>query len=311
MSTLTLLGPQTDSPTVGGVLEELGIKGKLGLITCGWEEREELDSGELCAQLPNETHNLRLFARFEEVLERDEPFFQALLDRNDRLRTMQRLYRKRLDHQLNAVWQLHTMSVPRMELLMPERANSVYAVARLDAHYVDRLREIHSAFEDLWNPSERPVLVEIREQIAAETKDCEAILIAGGDVGVLIDRLRLFDMRRVLRRKNVIAWSAGAMSLAEQIVLFHDHPPQGKGNPEIYDDGLGLCPKVVLLPHASARLDLDDRLRVKILASRFAPSTCVTLDPGCGIRWDGEVWTPFGRTRRLTKTGKVLGMLAP
>jgi peptidase E len=104
----------------------------------------------------------------------------------------------------------------------------------------------------------------------------------------------------------VIAWSAGAMVMSPQIVLFHDSPPQGQSDPEVYDDGLALAPNVVVLPHGSARLNLDDRQRVEIFARRFSPSTCVILDEGCGLHWDGDEWTPLGDVRFLGEGGKVM-----
>jgi peptidase E len=54
-----------------------------------------------------------------------------------------------------------------------------------------------------------------------------AVLIAGGHIAVLLNRLRLFDLSAVLRERPVFGWSAGAMVLTSRIVLFHDSPPRG------------------------------------------------------------------------------------
>jgi hypothetical protein len=48
------------------------------------------------------------------------------------------------------------------------------------------------------------------------------------------------------------------MALTDRIVLFHDRSPQGFGHPEIYGRGLSVLHNVVPLPHARARLLLDD-----------------------------------------------------
>lgn len=311
MPTITLLGPQLNRPILKETLDALGITdGPLALITAGWEEREpEQDRLKEHVGLP--TIDLKLYQRFDEVVERDRAFVQALHDRNDRLRTTQTLYRKRLDPSLQAIWELHELKIPRMELVMPERAHALDAVAQLDAHYLERIQSIHGAFEDIWDLSDREALAEIRADVARDLDGCAAVLIAGGDVGVLLDRLRLLGIGPLLAGRPLVAWSAGAMVLTERVVLFHDNPPQGRGNPEVYDEGLALAPNVVALPHASARLRLDDPVRVGIFANRFAPATCVALDEGCGLTWDGEAWTAFGKTRRLTKQGKLVGMAAP
>lgn len=312
MASITLLGPQHNRPMVSDLLEEMDIDGPLALITAGWEEREEEQEDEverLVGDRP--TVNLRLYARWEEVFRREPELGQAMRDRNDRLRTIQRLYRRRLDPAVEAVWELHQMRVPRMELLLAERHHALRALSDLDHHYLEQIRAVHTAFEDVWDPNGRPTVVDTRAQVREEVRGCSAILIAGGDVGVITDRLRLFGLHALIGPRPVIAWSAGAMALSERIVLFHDSPPYGQGNAELYDDGLGLVPKIVALPHASSRLRLDDRQRVSIFARRFAPATCVALDAGCGITWDGESWRAFGRTRRLNERGQVVGMVAP
>lgn len=310
MSSVTLLGPQRHDPMVKAVLERHGLEGTLALITGGWEERE-LEDEVLVEHLEQETINLRLHGRLDEILRQDVPFQQALSDRNDRLRVAQTLYRSRLEPTLECVRKLQRIKVPRMELVPAERADALLAVASLDAHYLTQIRGIHEAFRDIWFPATRPAIARVRDEIREELEDCEAVLIAGGHVGALVDQLTLLDLAPYLMERPVIAWSAGAMTITERIVLFHDHPPQGRGDTELYDDGLALAPQVVALPHAIKRLDLTDPLRVSMLAERFSPASCVALDEGCGLTWDGERWTAFGRTRRLNTRGQVTGMAAP
>ncbi len=97
---------------------------------------------------------------------------------------------------------------------------------------------------------------------------------------MLLNRLRLFGLERLLRTRPVVAWSAGAMAIAERVVLFHDHPPQGAGNAELFEAGLGLVRGAVFLPHAASRLALDDPTRVALLARRLARPRACTLDDG-------------------------------
>jgi len=87
--------------------------------------------------------------------------------------------------------------------------------------------------------------------------------------------------------------------------LFHDSPPQGPGDPEILDSGLAMCRKIVALPHARRRLQLDDPVRVALFARRFSPATCVILDEAADMRWNGEHWWAARGTLRLTRGGKL------
>ena len=110
-------------------------------------------------------------ARLQEVLSADTPFSQALLDRNDRLRLAQTFYRRRLRSALESARALHRMSVPRMDLLVAERADALRAISDLDDHYLTQIRSIHDAFLDLWDPSLRPAIAEVRQDVAEELAD--------------------------------------------------------------------------------------------------------------------------------------------
>jgi hypothetical protein len=130
-----------------------------------------------------------------------------------------------------------------------------------------------------------------------EAAEAAALVIAGGHVGVLAEVLHLFNVAAALNGAPVIAWSAGAMALADRIVLFGDRSPRGPGHAEVYGSGLSLLRDVVLLPHARARLLLDDAPRMAVLARRFAPARCVPLEAGTRIDVPADgAWPPGIRT---------------
>jgi cyanophycinase-like exopeptidase len=148
-------------------------------------------------------------------------------------------------------------------------------------------------------------VAEHRDQLADRLRRVSALLIAGGHVAVLLNRLRLFGVLDLAHGLPVVAWSAGAMVLTERILLFHDSPPQGAGNAEMLDVGLGRCDGIVALPHASSRLRLDDPVRVATLARRVAPAVAVALDPGARVDAEGSRWRPAPGTRALLPSGDV------
>lgn len=322
MPRVTLLGPQRHVTTIGDVASELGWRGPVAVITAGWEEREDEDA-ELVEALGLPTRNLRLFARSEQAFAEDPALLEALRQRHDRLRALRRLYRRRLHHALEAARELFGATahasvddgdVPFPErpewsdptLIDPTRAHALRAVAELDRFHIKRVVDTLAAFDQSVDPSSRPAVRRQRDAIAHDLAGCEAIAIAGGHVTVLLNRLRLFGFDRLVMRRPIMAWSAGAMALTERVVLFHDDPPQGRGDPEVFEPGLGLCPDVVALPHASKRLELDDAVRVTLLARRFTPATCVALDPSSRVDWDGQTWHGHGETRGLSRDGHVV-----
>jgi hypothetical protein len=285
----------------------VGVDGDFAAVTAGWEERED-EIDELKAHLDRRVVNLRLYARTEEILREDPEFARAYRERRTRLRELAVHHRVRLDHLKKAVRKL-MKATGRPELLEPEQSDAIEDLRRLDAHQRQRIVGVHDEFEAEWRPQERDAVMRHRREVIRLLESCEALTIAGGNVAVLINRLRLFDLHSHLGHLAVFAWSAGAMVCAEEIVLFHDDPPQGAGHPEIFGAGFGLVPGVLPLPHATKRLHLGDRVRVETFARRFAPLVCVAMDRGHGLLWDGrKLRSAAGGARRFTQTGEVVEM---
>ena len=134
---------------------------------------------------------------------------------------------------------------------------------------------------------------EHREALRRILQQSAALVVAGGHVGVLVQLLHLFHVAPHLP-PTVVAWSAGAMALTDRVVLFHDLAAQGAAHDEVYDEGLGLVPAAVLLPHARRRLRTDDPLRMAVLARRFAPARCVVLDDGVRLDLAADGSLPAG-----------------
>ena len=193
-------------------------------------------------------------------------------------------------------------------MLLEQQRAAIRAVRTLDRWHLRRIRRLHDEFDDRLRPGSRPAVVRHRDEIAALIERSGALCIAGGHVAVLLGRLRLFEVASLVGERPVIAWSAGAMAVCDRVVLYHDSPPQGAGNPEVLDAGLALCRRIVVLPHARARLKLDDPVRVSLFARRFAPATCVVPDEGSRLSWDGRTWAAGPGTFRLGRRGRVPAM---
>ncbi|MDX1382908.1 MAG: hypothetical protein R3190_04635 [Thermoanaerobaculia bacterium] len=288
MPATVLLGPQLRRPTFPAWVEELAPRGPLALVTAGWREREAEDDEIRRRLAGREVLNLELGARSDAVF-REEPNLadRARAARGARLE-LQRLYRRRLDHALAAARELQGLDDDG-EILEAARGEALEAVRELDRRHLERTarirREHDAALED------PPAALALqRAEVAASIEAAAAVLIAGGHVEVLLDCLRLFDVEAGLRRRPLIAWSAGAMALSERIVLFHDRPPWGAGNAECLAHGLAVCRDVQPFPHARRRLRVRDDRRVALLARRFAPALCLGLDEGSVARTSDGAW---------------------
>ena len=299
-SDIVLLGPQRMERTVDSVLRSLELEpGPVCAITAGWQEREgEVD--ELSEHVHRDVIDLRLYRRAERVFH-DSAFDQLRRQHRERqrqLRELQRLYRIRLYYALESLRHLARLQ-GESRMLQSERQAAMAGVRLLDRQHLRALRRVHSEFPGLLVNG--PEIDQVREIIQRS----RAVLIAGGHVAVLLNRMRLFGLEGLLASKPVVAWSAGAMAISERIVLFHDSPPQGQGDAEVLETGLGLVKGIVPLPHASDRLRLADRRRTSRLARRFLPLHCLTLDPGSLLHFRAGELCDCRACRRLKRSGRL------
>jgi Peptidase family S51 len=304
-----LLGPQR-RPTLDAVTRSLGLSGPVATVTAGWREREPDDAELRRMLLGGRDVNLRLYQRWLDAQDRD-PEYAAGARRLDGILTeLQDLYLLRLDYALRAVYALQRRSAKEGGdgLRSQALSQAVAGVRELDAAHLRRTNEARLEFFDKLRPHDRPVIAEHRAVISAVLADAAALVIAGGHVGVLAEVLHLFNVAAALdgaalNGAPVIAWSAGAMALTDRIVLFHDRAPQGPGHPELYGSGLSVVRDVVLLPHARARLLLDDTGRMAVFARRLSPARCVLLESGTRIDVADGGW-PAG-VRVIGEDGRV------
>jgi len=284
-----MLGPQRFSPTVGDIVRGLEARGPVAIVTAGWQEREAEDE-ELRAALLLPAINLRLHARAEQVFAAHPGLFAAHRRRQDTLRQLQHLYRRRLRHAMDSVRELCAL-LPRPPLemsvqrLQQEITAALLVVRQLDERHAQQVTQVWRDHTQALEGQVFGELVVQRGELLEEVERSEVVAIAGGHVASLLNRLRIFGLGEGLRGRHLLCWSAGAMVLSERIVLFHDCPPQGRGDAEVFGPGLGLLPGVLALPHAGRRLLLDDPTRVGRFAQRFAPLQCVALDPGSEVRF--------------------------
>lgn len=302
-TTLTLLGPQMPDPSLREVVGKLALSPPFACVSAGWQEREgELD--ELRAHLGADVEDLRVYALTETVFAADAELRGAHRRRQARLQELQDVYRLRLQHAKQAARELFELDGdPRV--LRPARRQAIATIRRLDRAHLQAIRAIHAEFDAEIAPLSRPAVARAIEIVRNRVAVAGAVLIAGGHVAALANRLRLLGGASLFTGKPVIAWSAGAMVASETVVLFHDSPPQGAGNVEVFEEGLGLARGVVPLPHAQTRLRLHDTTRVALVARRFAPSVCATLEAGSSLHFVDGALTHANASFRLGRQGEL------
>jgi hypothetical protein len=299
-----ILGPQTTRPCLRDALRHAGLHGPYVSITAGWQEREA-ELAALDEHLGEPVTDLRLYAHAEAVFGADPELHAACRERQAALRELQDLYRIRLDHAKAAFREVAAQGRGTTQARVAA-GDALAALRQLDREHLDAIDQLHEAFEARWRPATRPALRQRVDLVRETLARAGTVLLAGGHVAVLLNRLRLLGAAEWLRERPLAAWSAGAMALAESVVLFHDHPPQGKGNAEVFEAGLALVRGSVLLPNARQRLALDDRDRVALLARRFAPQACLPLDDGTWVQYQGGAVIATDAARRFETDGTLV-----
>jgi hypothetical protein len=302
MSKVVLLGPR---PVLPPVLSELGVRGKVAFVNAGHQDTEA-DDAALIAAIGLPATNLKLHARAVEVFEGDPEFAAAYHARQHRFRNIQSFYRVRLERTDEAARMISVRYV-EPDLLEQEDQISVAQLRQLDEVHLERCIAIRAAFHAVWMPTERPIIARHRAEIAAALEDAEALLIAGGHVASLFNRMKMFDVLGLAKGKPIIAWSAGAMVLTDRIVLFHDFPPYGSDIAQVLDAGFGLAPGIVVLPDPRRRIRLDDKLGIARFARRMHPATCVAMDHAARIVFEDRKRINVS-SARLCESGDVDGV---
>ncbi|MDX1500521.1 MAG: Type 1 glutamine amidotransferase-like domain-containing protein [Woeseiaceae bacterium] len=299
-----LLGPQRPVRNLAEAISAAGIPdGPLAVISAGWQEAEgDIDDVREIVGRPLE--DLRLYTRADGVFTADEKLAAAYRHRQDCLKEQQRLYRQRLRQLAMAARQtLRAEADPGM--LAAEQRHAIAQLRALDRHHLKRTELLHAPFARAFAPDRYALLAEHRAEIGARIRAAAGVLITGGNVVVLANRIRLFGVGDLLADAPLIGWSAGAMVLAERIVLFHDRTPEGRRDAEVLGSGTGLVPGSVVLPDARRRLRRRDIHRMTLLARRFGPDTCVVLDSGAALGLEGGKVVLASGARRLNRNGHL------
>jgi hypothetical protein len=299
---IVLCGAQHPDPALPRVLRELGITGPAAVITAGWQEREGEPGVIPDPGVP--VVDLGLHARGEQVFADDAELAEAYKARQLKLKVMQDFYRVRLDHAEQAARAV-SVRIADPELAAEELVASLSVIRHIDREHLARCRAVHAGFAAAVRPQDRPVVARHIEELRQLIAPAEVVVIAGGHVAVLLNRLRLFAIAELAGARPIVAWSAGAMALTERVVLFHEDPPHGQAISEVLDEGLGLARDLVVLPEPRLRLHLEDAGRVGELAQRYAPARCIAVDSGAQLWIDGGQVVRAAFAQRLDPSGAV------
>lgn len=285
-----LLGPQRPDIDLDEAMQSAGFGDEpLAVISAGWREAEG-DIDDIRGIVNNPLTDIPIYKRAEALLAADKTLQDSYRDRQDQLKEQQRLYRLRLRRLAAAAREL--LRTDSDAAIKEERSHAIAQLRALDRHHIKQIQKINARFDHAFDGANNHAVADAVAEIHELLSGFNTVLITGGHIVVLLNRLRLFRLESLLSERHIIGWSGGAMALCDRIVLFHDHLPQGRRDPEVMCEGLGIVTSTVLLPDAKGRLRQKDLVRNSLFSRRFSPAACLTLD---------------NKAHLLIKGGKVIG----
>ena len=229
-----ILGPQRPEINLGTAMRHCGLDaGRVAVISAGWQEAEG-DIDDIRRVVDAELTDLSIYQHTEALFASDSELRDAYRARQDRLTEVQRMYRMRLRYLKNALRQT-LRATGQASLVAAERRHAVSQLRALDRHHLRQVNSAHRRFDNEFNAGTRPSLADHAAQIRDTLAPFDTLMITGGNLLVLMNRLRLFGLDALIAERHIVAWSAGAMLLGERVVLFHDRLPQGRRDAEIID----------------------------------------------------------------------------
>lgn len=306
MSLAVLLGPGAEGAAVAAELSALSVDGPVALVTAGWEEAERNDAA-LDRALGGGTRNLGLFGRWLDIMESDTEYAAGYRALHAVIADMREVYLVQLRYALRGVEAVRQHAAKARRLAGGELEEAVETVRGLDERYARRLAEAHGEFYAAMPPHEREVIAAHRAEVAAIVGDCAAVAVAGGHVAVLTEALHLCNLGAALGERPLVAWSSGAMAVAERVLVVDDHDLAARPD-EVLTAGIGVVRGAVPLVAARDRLRVDDRNRLAVLARRVAPRVCVILDQGDRLPCDASGTPDFQLARVVAPDGTVISV---
>lgn len=293
-----VLGPQHPVHNLPAALDHAGVQGPVAVVSAGWRH-DEAQLEPLARAIRRPLVHLPLYRWFDEVSAELPELAEEWHQQQAQIRALKQAYATQLRGVAFVLDELERRSTRSPTIQAEEIAFARQGIRALDQRVLTRLEEVRADFPRCARPWDLPAVAALHEQARHKLSKCQALLISGGHVAVLLNRMRFFGLDDLAREHHerggdIFAWSGGAMVLTERIMLFYDDPPDGAGNPEVLDRGLGLVSGCAFFPHASERLRLHDLDRVHRLVSRLQPLRCLTLDNGAWLEVQGALFVGHG-----------------
>nr|MBA2321215.1 hypothetical protein [Deltaproteobacteria bacterium] len=211
LGSIALLGPQRPQQNLGLVLDTIPGTGPIVSVTAGWRH-DEAEVEALHRVVGADAVHLPLYEWFDEVMAAAPPVAAAWRERQAKIMDLKSLHRLRLHPAIEALGLVMDRQDVDAAIARPQIQWSLDHLRELDQQFLDHASVILRQHPEVLRAWEHPAVAPFHRRIAEQLAGARAILVAGGHVAVLRNRLEFFGMKGLLASAvrtgtSLVAWS--------------------------------------------------------------------------------------------------------
>ena len=205
-----ILGPQRPSPNLPNIIERHLPDGPLAVITAGWRI-DEIDISALERDLNRPLYLLPLYGWFDRLGAKEPELASLHSERQIKIKSYKKVYNLQLRAAFDLWTKIAELAEENPELYSMDEKDALAAVRITDRRAIERQDLIRKEFDQLNTPWTHTVTMPYHDKIKNTLKKCRGLIIAGGHVAVLRNRLFFFGRDKLLPEciadgKTMFAW---------------------------------------------------------------------------------------------------------
>ncbi|MCC7429395.1 esterase family protein [bacterium] len=174
--------------------------------------------------------------------------------------------------------------------------NTLENIIAYDEKMVRTVNEIDEHFFDYSKVKENEVYKNKRKILIERILTANSIFIFDGNISVLMNRLRFFDLRDAFiealnRGTNFFTVGAGAEILCDKMILYNEHlaTKLNTEHLEFYDNGFEIIKNIQLLPETIQKMNLKNPDVLVNISNRFSTHTCLSLEKNAYLYIENKI----------------------
>ena len=190
-----ILGPQSPNPNLAKIISDVVETGPLAVINAGWRHDED-DLNALARDLKRQLLHLPLYRWFDELGQREPELSGLHRERQKAIKAYKKVYRIQLRAAFDIWNRIRRLSSAHPGQYTQDEEDACASVRVADRRALERIAQIRDQFPEIKRPWEHPSTKPHQDAIDRKLNEAEALLITGGHVAILRNRLHFFGLNK-------------------------------------------------------------------------------------------------------------------